>query len=94
MQVVLVRVGYGHSYEHPWLPAGTQDPVSWMQEMGYSVDVLVLPDNQCQTKEFLLGTAAGLRIKLDPQRVSVVAVQKDDTKLAVSGCGCPRGVCR
>ena len=62
-----------------------------MQDMGYRVDVLVRHDNQCQTVEFLLGTAQQLRRQLDPRRLAVKAVNITGMALQV---GAARAVLR
>ncbi len=54
------------------------------QGMGYHVDVMVLPGNACTTREFLLKTAEGLRIRLDPAKVDVLVVGREGVQLQAS----------
>lgn len=44
-------------------------PCLFLQEMGYSVDVLTFPRNVCKSKEEVLRVAEGLRVSLDPSKL-------------------------
>ncbi|EFN56792.1 expressed protein [Chlorella variabilis] len=48
--------------------------VAVLQDMKYNVDVLVFRRNVCQTKEQLLKVAAGLRVALNPDLLSIHVV--------------------
>lgn len=57
--------------------------LGFAQEMGHSVDVLVLADNVCQTNEALVEVASGLRVALKPDMVNVHTVKITGIRIQV-----------
>jgi hypothetical protein len=51
--------------------------VQAMQSMGFSVDILIRPDNLCQAVPCVMEVATALRVTLDPTRFSVHVVHND-----------------
>lgn len=52
------------------------------------MDVLVLEDNVCKSKDFLLRTAEGLRLRLDEARLELRVVGRQGARLQVRRRAC------